>query len=243
MICLEKSDELRESLPRQVKNMKTTVDKNELSEEDTGNEVDITKLAGPRETVTGKSLDQNKMLKRKMKNCDNNGWITLESGGQYPKQALVTLKTGMFEIFQNNFLNFMKSFKIHPSNKHKPEKSIKVTRNDNGIERAEYDLTMELDGVPVNLKVKIYHTKSSFDVQGLKPHFDTVFEGLGNRTVAVYFVEVVLEAIFQSMMNECNLEEFNEHCKNQLQLGLDNGAKLNSQNAAKKAKKVKETNF
>ena len=57
------------------------------------------------------------MLRRKMKDCDNKGWITLESCGQYPKQALVTLKTGMFELFKNNYLNFIKSFKIHPSNK------------------------------------------------------------------------------------------------------------------------------
>ena len=130
MISLETSEETRESLPRQVKNMKTTID---ISDEETTYEVDIVKPSGPRVTLTGKTLDQNKMLRRKMKNCDNKGWITLESGGQYPKQALVTLKTGMFELFKNNFLNFMKSFKIHPSNKQKPDDSIKLTRNENGI--------------------------------------------------------------------------------------------------------------
>ena len=111
MISLETSEETRESLPRQVKNLKTTID---ISDEETTNEVDIVKPTGPRVTLTGKTLDQNKMLRRKMKNCDNKGWITLESGGQYPKQALVTI----FELFKNNFLNFMKSFKIHPSNKY-----------------------------------------------------------------------------------------------------------------------------
>lgn len=209
-------EEARERLPRQVKNVKVKV------------------------TVTGKSLDQQKMLKRKMKNCDNAGWITLNpKAGQYPKQALVTLKTGMFELFQTNFLNLMKSFNIGPTNSLQPVESIKVTKNDNGIERIEYDLTMEIGDIPANLKVKIYLTKSSFDVQGLKPHFETVFEALGNRTIAVYFVEVVLDAIFQSMMNECNLEEYNIYCKTQAKLGLDNGVKPLDKNADQKGKKVK----
>ena len=109
MLSLENVEALRESLSRQVKNVKATID---ISDEELTNEVDLVKQVGPKVTVTGKTLDQNKMLRRKMKNCDNKGWITLESGEQYPKQALVTLKTGMFELFKNNFLNFIKSFKI-----------------------------------------------------------------------------------------------------------------------------------
>ena len=111
MLSLENVEALRESLSRQVKNLKATID---ISDEELTNVVDLVKQVGPNVTVTGKTLDQNKMLKRNMKNCDNKGWITLESGGQYPKQALVTL----FELFKNNFLNFMKSFKIHQSNKY-----------------------------------------------------------------------------------------------------------------------------
>ena len=226
-------EEPKERFPRQAKNAKTIMQSSEIAE-DENVEVDIVKPVGPRFNITGKDLDQNKMLKRK--NCNNSGWVTLENGGQYPKQALVTLKTGLFEIFQNNFLNFMKSFSIKPANKD----SIKLTKNDNGIERAEYDLTMDIDATTINLKVKIYHTKSSFDVQGLKPHFDTVFEALGKRTIAVYFVEVIMESIFQSIMNECNLEEYNETLKSQIQLGLENSDQLTSQNGDKKAKKVKE---
>ena len=93
-------------------------------------------------------------------------------------------------------------------NKSQPEESIKITKNDNGIERIEYDLCMVGD-ITANLKVKMYSTSSSFDVQGLKPNFATVFDALGNRTIAVYFVEVILEAIFQSMMNDCNLDDYN----------------------------------
>ena len=111
MLSLENVEALKESLSKKVKNLKATID---ISDEELTNEVDLVKQVGPKVTVTGKTLDQNKMLRRKMKNCDNKGWITLESGGQYPKQALVTL----FELFKNNFLNFMKSFKIHPSNKY-----------------------------------------------------------------------------------------------------------------------------
>ena len=54
---------------------------------------------------------------------------------------------------------------------------------------------------------KLYSTKSSLDVQGLKSYFSKEVEALGNRTIAVYFVEVVIEAIFQCMMNDCNLEQ------------------------------------
>ena len=228
-------EEPKERFPRQAKNAKTIMQSSEIAE-DENVEVDIVKPVGPRFTITGKALDQNKMLKRKMKNCDNSGWVTLENGGQYPKQALVTLKTGLFEIFQNNFLNFMKSFSIKPANKD----SIKLTKNDNGIERAEYDLTMDLDATTINLKVKIYHTKSSFDVQGLKPHFDTVFEALGRRTIAVYFVEVIMESIFQSIMNECNLEEYNENLKSQIQLGLENSDQLTSQKGQKSQRNKNE---
>ena len=111
-----------------IKNLKAIVDLADISDDEN---TDIVKPVVPRVTITGKTLDQNKMLKRKMKNCDNGGWITLESGGQYPKQALVTLKTGLFEVFKNDFLNLMKSFSIQLTN----QDSIKVTKNENGIER------------------------------------------------------------------------------------------------------------
>ena len=51
---------------------------------------------GPKVTKTGKTLDQEKMLKRKISNCDNQEWIKLNlEQGQYPQQANVTLKTRM----------------------------------------------------------------------------------------------------------------------------------------------------
>ena len=99
----------------------------------------------------------------------------------------------MFEILQNNFLDFMRGFNIYPQNKNHPESSIKITQNDNGVERIEYDLSME--DISANLKVKLYSTTSSLDAQGLKPHYATVFEALGNKTIGVFFAEVVLEAI------------------------------------------------
>ena len=227
-------EETREKLPRQVKNLKNTIEVDDMSEDENVEVEKYNQLKGPMVTVTGKSLDQQKMLKRKIKNCDNKGWITLNrNAGSYPKQAKVTLKTGMFELFQSNFLKMMEKFSIFPMTKMNPEESIKITMNDNGVERIEYDLKMELDNLSVNLKVKIYLTISAFDVQGLKPHFETVFEELGNRTIAVYFVDVVLEAIFQSMMNECNLEDYNKHCKSQATIGLE------SKNADVKTKKAK----
>ena len=115
----------------------------------------------------------------------------------------------------------MKKFNIHPRNRDQPEESTKITINENGVERAEYDLSMDCENIFVHLKVKIYSTTSSFDVQGVKPHFSTLFEELGNRTIAVYFVDVILESIFQSMRNKVNLEDFNEHVKSQAKIGLE----------------------
>ena len=62
------------------------------------------------------------MLKRKIVNADNKGWITLNlNQGSYPNQAHVTLKTGMYELLQTNFLQLMNNFNIHPMNKNYPE--------------------------------------------------------------------------------------------------------------------------
>ena len=79
---------------------------------------------------------------------------------------------------------------------------------------------MEKGDIIINLKVKIYSTNSSLDVQGTKPHYSTEFEALGNRTIGVYFAEVVMEAIFQCMMNKCDLNQYNEYCRTQLNIGL-----------------------
>ena len=120
---------------------------------------------------------------------------------------------------------------------------MKITQNDNGIERYEYDLVMECNEISVGLKVKLYSTKSSLDVQGLKSYFSKQIEELGNRTVAVYFVEVVIESIFQCMMNKYNLEQYNEYCKEQLNLGLANmnsKQQINKNNEAKSKKSKKQ---
>ena len=211
--------ETREKLNRLAKNAKNIID--ELSDDDTMNSV-----RQVRATVTGKTMDQQKMLKRKMKNCDNDGWISLNrESGQYPNQVHVTLKTGLFELFQGSFLELMKEFNIHPKNRDIPEESTKITLNNNGIERVEYDLSMNVEDISADLKVKIYSTTSSFDVQGLKPHFSSTFKELGNKTIAVYFVDVVLESIYQSMRNNVNLEEYNEHLKSQAKLGLEDSQK------------------
>ena len=160
--------ETREKLHRLAKNTKNIIEIDNVEETDTIN-ADVKQI---RATVTGKTLDEQKMLKRKLKNCENEGWITQNrESGQYPNQVHVTLKTGLFELFQGNFLELMRKSNIHLKNRDKPEESTKITVNDNGVERVEYDLSMDIENTSANLKVKIYSTTSAFDVQGLKPHF------------------------------------------------------------------------
>ena len=236
------NDEIREKLPRQAKNTKAIV---EIDDEDMVECIEtVQKQKTVRVTKTGKILDQDKMLRRKVENCDNGGWVTINNkAGQYPMQVYLTLKTGMFELLQNNFLSYMKGFNIFPQNKQNSENSVKITQNENGIERYEYDLMMDINDITVGLKVKLYSTKSSLDVHGLKSYFSKEVEALGNRTIAVYFVEVVIEAIFQCMMNECNLEQYNKYCKEQLNLGLasiNNSKQHINKNGEGKTKKGKK---
>ena len=102
---------------------------------------------------------------------------------------------------------------------------------------------MNINNTSVGLKVKLYSTKSSLDVQGLKSYFSKEIEALGNRTIAVYFVEVVIEAVFQCMMNECDLDQYNEYCKEQLNLGLasiNNSKQQINKNGEGKIKKSKK---
>ena len=122
------NEDVREKLPRQAKNAKAVI---EIDDDDTSVEkVEEGHKPKPvRVTKTGKSLDQEKMLKRKVDNCDNRGWITINhKSGQYPMQVHLTLKTGMkhleteplFELLQKNFLGYMKGFNIFPQDKQSP---------------------------------------------------------------------------------------------------------------------------
>ena len=99
---------------------------------------------------------------------------------------------------------------------------------------------MDSEDITANLKIKMYNTTSSFDVQGLKPNFGTVFQTLGGRTIAVYFLEVILEAIFQSMMNGCNLDEYNKYCKSQAEIGLNHSSKQVNKDSNGNPKKDKK---
>ena len=80
------NDEIREKLPRQAKNTKAIVeieDENIVEHPDAGQKQKLVRV-----TKTGKSLDQNKMLRRKADNCDTGSWVTINNkAGQYPMQV------------------------------------------------------------------------------------------------------------------------------------------------------------
>ena len=82
-------EDTREILHRNVK-------KQAIVEELIDDELEIVETEGtkePRIKFTGKTLDQQKMLKQKMLNCNNENWISLnKKAGSYPKQAYVTLR-------------------------------------------------------------------------------------------------------------------------------------------------------
>ena len=56
-------EETREKLPRQVKNLKNTIEVDDMSEDENVEVEKYNQSKGPMVTVTGKSLDQQKMLK------------------------------------------------------------------------------------------------------------------------------------------------------------------------------------
>ena len=132
----------------------------------------------------------------------------------------------------------MKTFHMVPENTEKPEESTHLIVDTNGSQRAEYDLKMKIDNEEVGLKVKFYRTKSSFDVQGLSPHFETVFTTLGDRTIAVYFVEVVLEEIFGGIKGSLDLETLNNQFRVLADLALK--ASESTKNKSKTDAKVTE---
>ena len=71
------------------------------------------------------------------------------------------LKTGLYETLAKNFVQIMQNFKISLKDNKNTSNSIKDTKNANGIERIEFDLTMDVEGIEVQFKVKMYELISS----------------------------------------------------------------------------------
>ena len=65
-------------------------------------------------TVTGKVLDENKILKR---NCGNEDWIEILDKGN-SNQVHLRLKTGLYEPLASNFVLIMKTNIILSNGRH-----------------------------------------------------------------------------------------------------------------------------
>ena len=73
---------------------------------------------------------------------------------------------------------------------------------------------MDIDEKEVGFKVKMYLTKSTLDVEGIKPHKETAFNTLGDRTIPQYFAEVILVKIKEGIDKNCDLEKMNSFYEN-----------------------------
>ena len=87
-------------------------------------------------------------------------------------------------------------------------------------ERSEYDLVMNIDAKVIELKVKMYHTTSSMDVQGRAPNYNKVFNEFGNKTVAVHFVEDILKQIKEEITKQMDLDDVNRMMKERVEQGV-----------------------
>ena len=56
-----------------------------------------------------------------------------------------------------------------------PKSCIHEIQDKNGTERTEFDLLLNITPKPIELKVKMYHTTSSLDVQGRSPDYKRIF--------------------------------------------------------------------
>ena len=107
-----------------------------------------------------------------------------------------------------------------------PKSCIHKIQDQNGTERTEFDLLLNITPKPIELKVKMYHTTSSLDVQGRSPDYKRIFKEFGERTLAVYFVEDLLENIKLEVDKQLDLNEVNNFYKERAELGYANEMNL-----------------
>ena len=68
---------------------------------------------GPRIKFTKIHLNQIKMMKRKIVNCEKDDWITVNKNrGTYLFTVYTDIKTGLYELLKLHFLEFMKMVNI-----------------------------------------------------------------------------------------------------------------------------------
>ena len=120
----------------------------------------------------------------------------------------------------------MKMVNITLKDESDPKSCIHEIKDKNGTERTEFDLVLTVASKPVEIKVKMYHTTSSLDVQGRSPDYKKIFKEYGDRTLAVHFVENLLENIKEEVNKQLNLNEINNFYKEQAELGYANEMNL-----------------
>ena len=131
----------------------------------------------------------------------------------------------------------MKYFQITLKDEENPTTCVHHIRDNNGIQRTEYDLILHCKNKTIEMKIKMYHTTSSLDVQGRSPEYSTVYEAFGNRTVALHFVEDILVRIKNELSNQIDLNEVNNTCRDKA--GQSYKAELNSKKNKKETKHSK----
>ena len=174
------------------------------------------------------------MMRRKLLNCENDEWIVInQSRGTYPYNVYVDIKTGLYELLRMHFLDFMKMVGITPKNESDPSSCVHENRDKNGTERSEFDLKLNASPKPIEIKVKMYHTCSSLDVQGRSPDYNKVFEEFGNKTIAVHFVEDILERIKNEISKQMDLDNVNVMYKEKAEMGIADAINANTKSNLK----------
>ena len=201
-----------------LKAIHNTVELEELVADNPETVEDFTSPIVTQNAPEGMTLDLGKQYKRRVDFCDralmriHDPSLHVDDQGSADRGLVyVDFQAGMFEAMKINFLKCISSdFGIVPIAK------PKVELYDQAEERICLDLQMKIKDYTHSVKVKVYNTKCSLDVQGFndkKNKHTKRFEHLNNRTVGEYFAEEIISKVVATIDANVDISKLNSRLK------------------------------
>ena len=95
----------------------------------------------------------------------------------------------------------------------KPIAAPKVEYYGEAEERICLDLTMKVHGNKHDVKVKVYNTRCSLDVQGFHGDYTKRYDHLNNLTVGEYFAKHVIFSVVEKINKTVDIKKLNNHLR------------------------------
>ena len=165
----------------------------------------------------GQTLDLIKQYKRKTEFCDrdlirihNRAVNKKDNGSQNKGLIYVDFQAGMFEALK---VNFMKSVENDFEYEIKPIAAPKVELYGQAEERICLDLSMKVQGTEHDVKIKVYNTRCSLDVQGFHDDYSKRFDHLQNLTVGEFFAEHIITKVVEKISKNVDIIKLNDYIR------------------------------